>query len=89
MKLDVQVLENELKNFTTLRPIPEVEFAKGYVNAYYLSEEGDVIAWIKQHTAYSAEHCRGLVMHGVGAGLKKKARKDLEERIDKILRFRS
>jgi hypothetical protein len=29
------------------------------------------------------------VMHGVGAGLKKKARKDLEERIDKILRFRS
>ena len=54
-----------------------------------ISEEGDVIAWIKEHTAYSAEHCRGLVMHGVGAGLKKKARKDLEERIDKILRFRS
>lgn len=89
MNLDFQVLEQELKQLTTIRPIPETEFSNGFVKAYYISSEDEVLAWVKEHKEYSAEHCRGLVMHGVGASLKKKARKDLEEKVDQLLRFRS
>ena len=89
MNLDFQVLEQELKQLTTIRPIPETEFSNGFVKAFYFSTEDDVLAWVKEHKEYSAEHCRGLVMHGVGATLKKKARKDLEDKVDQLLRFRS
>lgn len=89
MNLDFQVLEQELKQLTTIRPIPETEFSNGFVKAYYITSEDDILAWVKEHKEYSAEHCRGLVMHGVGASLKKKARKDLEEKVDQLLRFRS
>ena len=89
MNLDFQVLEQELKRLTTIRPIPETDFPNGFVNAYYITSEAEVLAWVKQHKEYTAEHCRGLVMHGVGASMKKKARKDLEDKVDQLLRFRS
>lgn len=89
MNLDFQVLEQELKRLTTIRPIPETDFPNGFVKAYYITSEAEVLAWVKQHKEYTAEHCRGLVMHGVGASMKKKARKDLEDKVDQLLRFRS
>lgn len=38
---------------------------------------------------YSVAHCRGLILNGIGSTIKKKNRKELEEKLDKMLTFRS
>ena len=50
MNLDLQVLDQELCQLTSVRPIPEVAFATTFVKAYYLQDEESALQFIKEHT---------------------------------------
>lgn len=125
MGLDLQALEQELTQVTSVRPIPEANFVHTFVKAYYIPDEGGALLFVKEHTVcssseilrrlcvcsgadhqsicefacsnsfvicaqeYSVVHCRGLLLNGIGSSIKKKDRKELEEKLEKILTFRS
>ena len=54
MGLDLQALEQELTQVTSVRPIPEANFVHTFVKAYYIPDEGGALLFVKEHTVCSS-----------------------------------
>ena len=56
-----------------------------YIKAFYLDTKPRLLDWIHQHARdYRAQHMKCLVACGVGAGMKKKERRQFESQIDAL-----
>ena len=58
-------------------------YVDGYISAYYLESESDLLTWvIQQRSAYALRHMRAILLNGPIATLKKKQLKEIQNAID-------
>lgn len=60
MQLDYQHFLTKIKNFTTVRPIPERELVDEYIKAFYLTEPA-LEQWIKCRKEYTTKQLVSLI----------------------------
>lgn len=86
MTLDVGQLYSRAIKIGPVPPgalIHDKAYADGYIAAFYLDHESDVLQWIlKNKQLYPLRHMRALVRNGIAAVLKKKQLADVMAAID-------
>lgn len=84
MKYDLSNLEQGLKKYCSLDPIPKVNYVKIYIEGYHYPPE-QIWEWIQSHyLEYTKSQIESLIVTGPGTKMKSAALKELLIKIEKL-----
>lgn len=80
MQVDLSAVSSNVRKLTGLNPLPTEAHVQEYINAFYLQNDDEIVAWVQEHADYSPKHLTALV--NASPALTRKGRGRAQEIID-------